>query len=158
MPLKIYNTLSKKKEEFLPWTKAGEDVCLRSHGVRPVPHRPCPRGRGLRHHLPLPAPQGYQVNYVQNYTDVDDKIIKRANQEESPARLSRAVHPGTPAGHAGPGHGETDSSARRPKISPDHRLGSEAGEKGFAYASTGRLLFGEKFGPTESSPAGTWRR
>lgn len=81
MPLRIYNTLKRAKEEFVPLTpgKVGMYVC----GVTVYDH--CHIGharsqvvfdvisRYLRH-------QGYQVSYVRNFTDVDDKIINRANE------------------------------------------------------------------------------
>jgi cysteinyl-tRNA synthetase len=82
MPLRIYNTLTGKKEEFVPQTpgKVSMYVC----GVTVYDH--CHIGharanvvfdvvyRYLRH-------IGYDVTYVRNYTDVDDKIINRANRE-----------------------------------------------------------------------------
>lgn len=82
MPLRVYNTLTGKKEEFVPQNpgKVSMYVC----GVTVYDH--CHIGharanvvfdviyRYLRH-------SGYDVTYVRNYTDVDDKIINRANRE-----------------------------------------------------------------------------
>ncbi len=82
MPLRIYNTQTGKKEEFVPQIpgKVSMYVC----GVTVYDH--CHIGharanvvfdvvyRYLRH-------SGYDVTYVRNYTDVDDKIINRANRE-----------------------------------------------------------------------------
>jgi len=82
MPLKIYNSLSKKKEEFLP-LETGKvkmyvcgvtvyDRCHIGHARAAVVFDVIYRFlRSL----------DYQVNYVQNYTDVDDKIINKANKE-----------------------------------------------------------------------------
>lgn len=82
MSLRVYNTLSGKKEEFVPQVpgKVSMYVC----GVTVYDH--CHIGharanvvfdviyRYLRH-------SGFDVTYVRNYTDVDDKIINRANRE-----------------------------------------------------------------------------
>lgn len=82
MPLRVYNTLTGRKEEFIPLNpgKVTMYVC----GVTVYDH--CHIGharanvvfdviyRYLRH-------IGFDVTYVRNYTDVDDKIINRANRE-----------------------------------------------------------------------------
>ena len=82
MTLRVYNTLSAGKEEFVPVRpgKVGMYVC----GVTVYDH--CHIGharanvvfdmifRYLRY-------LGYDVTYVRNYTDIDDKIINRANRE-----------------------------------------------------------------------------
>ncbi|MBY4950264.1 cysteine--tRNA ligase [Pantoea sp. DY-17] len=79
--LKIYNTLSRQKEEFKP-IHAGEigmyvcgitvyDLCHIGHGRTFVAFDVV--ARYLRY-------VGYQLKYVRNITDIDDKIIKRANQ------------------------------------------------------------------------------
>lgn len=77
--LKIYNTLTRQKEEFKPIHpgKVGMYVC----GVTIYDH--CHIGHGrtfvafdvVARYLRY---SGYQLNYVRNVTDVDDKIIKRA--------------------------------------------------------------------------------
>jgi cysteinyl-tRNA synthetase len=85
MPLRIYNTLTSSKEEFKPINpgKVGMYVC----GVTVYDN--CHIGharanvafdvvyRYLRH-------SGYEVTYVRNYTDIDDKIINRANRDGVP--------------------------------------------------------------------------
>ena len=79
--LKIYNTLSRQKEEFKP-IHAGKigmyvcgitvyDLCHIGHGRTFVAFDTV--ARYLRY-------CGYEVNYVRNITDIDDKIIKRANE------------------------------------------------------------------------------
>ncbi|MBA2815288.1 cysteine--tRNA ligase [Candidatus Pantoea persica] len=79
--LKIYNTLSRQKEEFKP-IHAGEigmyvcgitvyDLCHIGHGRTFVAFDVV--SRYLRY-------SGYRLNYVRNITDIDDKIIKRANE------------------------------------------------------------------------------
>ncbi|MBI5966848.1 MAG: cysteine--tRNA ligase [Deltaproteobacteria bacterium] len=82
MALKIYNTLTKKKEEFSPLRKGKVSMYVCGVTVYDRCHIGHARAavvfdvifRFLRH-------LGYEVTYVRNYTDVDDKIIKRANQE-----------------------------------------------------------------------------
>lgn len=82
MSLKVYNTLTKKKEEFTPLTpgKVKMYVC----GVTPYNHphignaRPFITWDVIRRYLEY---SGYEVYHVQNFTDVDDKIINTANNE-----------------------------------------------------------------------------
>ena len=80
--LKVYNTLTRRKEEFKP-LKPGE-VSIYCCGVTPYNHphignaRPFVTWDVIRRFF---ARQGYKVRYIQNFTDVDDKIIKAANAE-----------------------------------------------------------------------------
>lgn len=82
MAIKVYNTLTKKKEEFVPLHpgKAYIYVC----GVTPYNHphignaRPFVTWDVIRRFL---EHEGYDVLHVQNFTDVDDKIINAANKE-----------------------------------------------------------------------------
>ena len=80
--LTIYNTMTRKKEEFHP-LRAGE-VSIYCCGVTPYndPHignaRPFVTWDVIRRYL---ARKGYRVRYIQNFTDVDDKIINAANRE-----------------------------------------------------------------------------
>ena len=80
--LTVYNTMTRKKEEFHP-LHAGE-VSIYCCGVTPYndPHignaRPFVTWDVIRRYL---ARKGYKVCYIQNFTDVDDKIIHAANRE-----------------------------------------------------------------------------
>ena len=80
--LTVYNTMTRKKEEFHP-LHAGE-VSIYCCGVTPYndPHignaRPFVTWDVIRRYLAL---KGYRVRYIQNFTDVDDKIINAANRE-----------------------------------------------------------------------------
>ncbi len=80
--LTVYNTMTRKKEEFHP-LHAGE-VSIYCCGVTPYndPHignaRPFVTWDVIRRYL---ARKGYRVRYIQNFTDVDDKIINAANRE-----------------------------------------------------------------------------
>jgi cysteinyl-tRNA synthetase len=80
--MKLYNTLTRKKEEFIP-VKPGE-VTMYSCGptvynyfhignARPFIVFDC-----LRRFLEY---RGYKVTFVQNFTDIDDKMIRKANEE-----------------------------------------------------------------------------
>lgn len=81
MTLQIFNTLTRQKEEFKPLQpgKVGMYVCGMT--VYDFCHLGHARvmvafdviARYLRH-------RGYEVNYIRNITDIDDKIIKRANE------------------------------------------------------------------------------
>jgi len=82
----IYNTLIRQKEEFVPINsnKVNMYVC----GITPYNH--CHIGHGrcyvvfdvIRRYLKY---KKYNVEYVQNFTDIDDKIINAANAENIPA-------------------------------------------------------------------------
>lgn len=82
MTIKVYNTLTKQKEEFVPVHpgKANIYVC----GVTPYNHphignaRPFVTWDVIRRFL---EHEGYDVLHVQNFTDIDDKIIRAANKE-----------------------------------------------------------------------------
>ena len=80
--LTVYNTMTRKKEEFHP-LREGE-VSIYCCGVTPYndPHignaRPFVTWDVIRRYL---ARKGYKVRYIQNFTDVDDKIINAANRE-----------------------------------------------------------------------------
>ena len=78
--MKIYNTLSGRKEEFIPQS----DV-VRMYVCGVTPYAPSHLGHAMsyivfdtiRRYLEF---RGYKVKYVQNFTDIDDKIIARANE------------------------------------------------------------------------------
>ena len=80
--MKIYNPMTKTKEEFVP--VGGKKVNIYACGptVYNLIHignaRPICAFDVLRRYLMY---RGYEVNYIQNFTDVDDKIIKKANEE-----------------------------------------------------------------------------
>ncbi|NWF54628.1 MAG: cysteine--tRNA ligase, partial [Syntrophaceae bacterium] len=151
MPLKIYNTLTKKKEEFVPL----EEGKVRMYVCGVTVYDRCHIGharaavvfdviyRFLRH-------LGYGVTYVQNYTDVDDKIINRANQEGVPSQViaERYIQE----------HGQDMAALGMEK--PTHQpkatenipqiidLIQRLVDKGVAYPVNGDVYFSvEKFGP-----------
>ena len=80
--MKIYNTLSRKKEEFVPLEEGKVRMYVCGPTVYNLIHignaRPMIVFDTVRRYM---EHKGYQVNYVSNFTDVDDKIIKAANEE-----------------------------------------------------------------------------
>jgi len=114
MALRLYNTLTRRKEDFVP-IKDGEvgiyacgvtvyDTCHIGHARSAINFDVITRYLRYR---------GYRVTYVKNYTDVDDKIIAKANKEgvgfreiaeriirQANARLLGAkIHDHIPEGH-----------------------------------------------------------
>lgn len=80
--MKLYNTLTRKKEEFRPI----EENKVRMYSCGPTVYnyfhignaRPFIIFDTLRRYFEY---RGYDVKFVQNFTDIDDKMIKRANEE-----------------------------------------------------------------------------
>ena len=80
--MKLYNTLSKKKEEFVPLEEGKVRMYVCGPTVYNFIHignaRPMIVFDTVRRYFEY---KGYDVNFVSNFTDVDDKIIKRAIEE-----------------------------------------------------------------------------
>ena len=80
--MKIYNTLSKTKEEFVPLEPGKVKMYVCGPTVYNLIHignaRPMIVFDTVRRYM---EDKGYEVNYVSNFTDVDDKIIKKAIEE-----------------------------------------------------------------------------
>lgn len=80
--MRIYNTLTRKKEELVPITPGEVKIYACGPTVYNFIHignaRPLCVFDTFRRYLEY---RGYKVNFVQNFTDIDDKIIKRANEE-----------------------------------------------------------------------------
>ena len=80
--MKLYNTLSRKKEEFKPIEEGKVKMYVFGPTVYNFIHignaRPFIIFDTLRRYLEY---RGYDVTFVQNFTDVDDKIIKRGHEE-----------------------------------------------------------------------------
>jgi cysteinyl-tRNA synthetase len=137
MPLAIYNTLTKTKEALKPLEgnkvrmyvcgMTVYDFCHIGHARVMVAFDVV--ARWLRH-------SGYDLTYVRNITDIDDKIIRRAQEngetfKDLTGRMIAAMH-----------EDETRLGVRRPDIEPcatDHISGMLAMiqtliEKGYAYA------------------------
>ncbi len=92
--MRLYNTLARKKQEFTPINDnkvnmyvcgiTAYDLCHIGHARSSVVFDVL--YRYLRH-------KGYDVTFIRNFTDVDDKIIKRANEvgEESSAIAEKFI-------------------------------------------------------------------
>lgn len=80
--MKVYNTLSRQKEEFVPLQEGKVSMYVCGPTVYNLIHignaRPMIVFDTARRYM---EHKGYAVNYVSNFTDVDDKIIKKANEE-----------------------------------------------------------------------------
>ena len=80
--MKIFNTLTRHKDEFQPINEGKVGIYVCGPTVYDYIHignaRPMIVFDTLRRYFEY---KGYEVNYVSNFTDVDDKIIKRANEE-----------------------------------------------------------------------------
>lgn len=80
--MKIYNTQSKKKEEFVPLEPGKVSMYVCGPTVYNLIHignaRPMIVFDTVRRYMEY---KGYQVNFVSNFTDVDDKIIAKAQEE-----------------------------------------------------------------------------
>ena len=80
--MKIYNTLTRTKEEFIPLEEGKVKMYVCGPTVYNYIHignaRPFIMFDTLRRYLQY---KGYDVTFVQNFTDVDDKIIKRGHEE-----------------------------------------------------------------------------
>lgn len=143
--LKIYNTLTRQKEQFKPITE-GEigmyvcgvtiyDYCHIGHGRTFVAFDTVVRY--LRH-------RGYAVNFIRNITDVDDKIIKRANEngetcEQLTTRFTKAMHEDFDALHMIRPDMEPTVTGHMPDII---EIIEKLIAKGHAYvASSGDILF-----------------
>ena len=80
--MKIYNTLTRQKDELIPV----DGKTVRIYACGPTVYnfihignaRPLCVFDVLRRYLEW---RGYKVNFVQNFTDIDDKLIKKANEE-----------------------------------------------------------------------------
>ena len=80
--MKIFNTLTREKEEFVPIEPGKVKMYACGPTVYNFIHignaRPICVFDTLRRYLEF---RGYEVTFVQNFTDIDDKIIKKANEE-----------------------------------------------------------------------------
>jgi len=100
--LRVYNTLSGKKEEFKPENPPDPDYARASSGMVKMyvcgitPYDECHIGHArcyvvfdvIRRYLEY---RGLKVQYVQNFTDIDDKIINRAKEQMLDARCQMSV-------------------------------------------------------------------
>ena len=81
MAIQLYNTLTRKKEKFVPLEEGKVKMYVCGPTVYNYIHignaRPAIVFDTVRRYLEY---RGYDVQYVSNFTDVDDKLIRAANQ------------------------------------------------------------------------------
>ncbi len=87
MGLRVYNSLTKRKEEFVPIKEGRVNMYVCGVTVYDVCHIGHARANivfdVIYRYL---QSAGYEVKYVRNFTDIDDKIINRANEAGKPCR------------------------------------------------------------------------
>jgi cysteinyl-tRNA synthetase len=149
MAIRIYNTLTGKKEEFLPLRdkKVGMYACgVTVYDLCHIGHaRSAIVFDAINRYLQY---RGYEVTFVRNFTDIDDKIIKRANEEKVDFKVITEKYIdefNVDMGKFG---------LAKPRVEPkatEHipemiRLISILIEKGYAYQGAGDVFFSvEKF-------------
>jgi len=88
MALRIFNTLTRRKEDFVPVVPGEARVYVCGVTVYDLCHIGHARSAivfdVMRRYLRF---RGYTVTFIKNYTDVDDRIIRRANEEGVPASV-----------------------------------------------------------------------
>lgn len=145
--MKLFNTLTRSKEEFVP-QKPGE-VTMYSCGptVYNFFHlgnaRPFIIFDTLRRYLEY---RGYQVTFVQNFTDIDDKIINKANEEGVPfTEITKKYIDEYFVDAKGLGIREASVHPRATEnISEIIAFVKDLVEKGFAYEANGDVYFRAK--------------
>lgn len=142
--MKIYNTLTRKKEEFVPIEPGKVKIYACGPTVYNFIHignaRPICVFDTLRRYFEW---RGYDVRFVQNFTDIDDKLIKRANEENTTVPEIAAKYIAEYMTDA-KGLGVREATVH-PKATEtiDEIISviSTLVEKGFAYASEGSVYF-----------------
>ncbi|MGM0294363.1 cysteine--tRNA ligase [Enterococcus sp. AZ062] len=142
--IKIYNTLSREKETFIPLKEGQVSMYVCGPTVYNYIHIGNARSTiafdTIRRYLEY---RGYQVNYVSNFTDVDDKIIKAANElgitaPEVADRFIKAFEEDTKALNVQP----ATSHPRVMDNMEDIRVFIQTLiDKGFAYESNGDVYY-----------------
>ena len=145
--MKLYNTLTRKKEEFVPMEEGKVKMYVCGPTVYNFIHignaRPYVVFDTVRRYFEY---KGYDVTYVQNFTDVDDKIIKKANEENTTMDViaNRYIE-----------EAFTDADGLNVKRATVHprvtqeieniiKMISELIEKGYAYENNGTVYFDTK--------------
>ena len=142
--MKIYNTLTRKKEEFVPIEEGKVRMYVCGPTVYNYIHignaRPMIVFDTVRRYFEY---KGYDVNYVSNFTDVDDKIIKKAIEEQVSAQeISQRYIAECKKDMAG----MNVKPATKHPLATEEICGmvemiSELIEKGYAYEKNGTVYF-----------------
>ena len=142
--MKVFNTLTKKKEEFVPLEEGKVRMYVCGPTVYNYIHignaRPMIVFDTVRRYFEY---KGYDVNYVSNFTDVDDKIIKKAIEEQVSAQeISQRYIAECKKDMAG----MNVKPATKHPLATEEICGmvemiSELIEKGYAYEKNGTVYF-----------------
>lgn len=144
MEMKVYNTLTRKKEEFVPIEEGKVRMYVCGPTVYNYIHignaRPMITFDTVRRYFEY---KGYDVNYVSNFTDVDDKIIKKALEEgvsaqEISERYIKSVQEDMAALNIMPA---TKNPKATEEIDGMIDMISSLIEKGYAYEKNGTVYF-----------------
>lgn len=142
--MRIYNTMSRQKEELVPMTPGELKIYACGPTVYNYIHignaRPICVFDVLRRYLEY---RGMKVTYVQNFTDIDDKIINKANEEHSDyLTVSRRYMEEYKKDAAGLNvRPATIHPLATENIDEIIAIISKLEEKGFAYAVNGDVYF-----------------
>nr|WP_330383667.1 cysteine--tRNA ligase [Romboutsia hominis] len=145
--LKLYNTLTRTKEEFVPLEEGKVKMYVCGPTVYNYIHignaRPFIMFDTLRRYLEY---RGFDVTYVQNFTDVDDKIIKRSHEENiTPEEVANKYINEYFVDADGLGIKRADVHPRvTDNIQQIIDFVKELEEKGYAYESNGDVYFDTK--------------
>lgn len=142
--MKLYNTLTRKKEEFVPIEEGKVRMYVCGPTVYDLIHignaRPYVVFDTVRKYFEY---KGYEVNFVQNFTDVDDKIIKRAIENGVPStEISEKYIKEALKDAEGL---NVKPSTKNPKVTEEMdeiiKMISTLVEKGYAYERNGSVFY-----------------
>lgn len=145
--MRIFNTLTRSKDEFIPLTPGEVKIYACGPTVYNLIHignaRPLCVFDVLRRYLEW---RGYKVNFVQNFTDIDDKLIKKANEENITVKevAERYIAEFWTDAKGMNIREATVHPKATENIDEIQRIISELIEKGFAYQSGGDVYFRAK--------------
>ncbi len=145
--MKIFNTLTRNKDELIPITPGEVKIYACGPTVYNYIHignaRPLCVFDVLRRYLEW---RGYKVNFVQNFTDIDDKLIKKANEEgiTVPEVAERFIKEFWVDAKGLNVREATMHPRATENIDEIQRIISELVEKGYAYAVDGDVYFRSK--------------
>lgn len=145
--MRIFNTLTRQKDEFKPIN----DGVVKIYACGPTVYNYIHIGNArplcvfdvLRRYLEW---RGYKVEFVQNFTDIDDKLIKKANEEgiTVPEVAERYIKEFWTDAHGLNIREATVHPRATENIDEIQRIISELVEKGYAYESGGDVYFRAK--------------
>ena len=145
--MKIFNTLTRSKDELVPITPGEVKIYACGPTVYNYIHignaRPLCVFDVLRRYLEW---RGYKVNFVQNFTDIDDKLIKKANEEgiTVPEVAERFIKEFWVDAKGLNVREATTHPRATDNIDEIKRILSKLVEKGYAYTAGGDVYFRSK--------------